>query len=397
MANGTSERDGGRREADVSHPNRRRSLYFALLLCLSARLLGLALGWLLWDLGLVPTHPTAPDQVYLDVPLEASWTLGVWQRLDAVYYLQIAMYGYKAEDGTVVFLPLYPLLVRAAGGVLDGQYLLAALLISSLACVGSLALLYEVTAEELGIEAAGRAIVYQALFPTAYVLIAPYAEPLTLLLILLTFRWARRERWWLAGLAAFAATLTRTRAVVLAIPLAYFHFRRFGFSARALRPELMVVAAPLVAVTAYNLYLVQRGLPWVVEEYTHHWFSKPAIPGTDLWIALRKLGAGELNFQRSLALGLTLLFIGLTVVALKRLPLQYGLFMTGYLLYALSRHEMADRPLLSMSRHVLLLFPGFMLLGKWGRHPWIHRLILYPSFALYLFLMGVFFMWGYAE
>jgi hypothetical protein len=24
-------------------------------------------------------------------------------------------------------------------------------------------------------------------------------------------------------------------------------------------------------------------------------------------------------------------------------------------------------------------------------------LILYPSLALYLFLMGVFFMWGYAE
>jgi hypothetical protein len=50
-----------------------------------------------------------------------------------------------------------------------------------------------------------------------------------------------------------------------------------------------------------------------------------------------------------------------------------------------------------VSRHVLVVFPGLVLLGAAGRRPWLHRLILYPSLALYLFLMGVFFMWGYAE
>jgi len=32
-----------------------------------------------------------------------------------------------------------------------------------------------------------------------------------------------------------------------------------------------------------------------------------------------------------------------------------------------------------------------------GRRHWLHRLILYLSLSLYLFLMGVFFIWGYAE
>ena len=34
--------------------------------------------------------------------------------------------------------------------------------------------------------------------------------------------------------------------------------------------------------------------------------------------------------------------------------------------------------------------------SEWVR-VWVHRLVLYPSLVLYRFLMGVFFLWGYAE
>jgi hypothetical protein len=30
-----------------------------------------------------------------------------------------------------------------------------------------------------------------------------------------------------------------------------------------------------------------------------------------------------------------------------------------------------------------------------GRNPWSHRLIAYPSLALYLYFSGQFFMWGW--
>jgi len=102
-------------------------LGLAIALCLIARLAGLALGGLLWQQGLIPTQPASPDQIYLDLPPVtgpvAGWTLGVRQRLDTVYYLQIAAHGYSADNGTVVFPPLYPLLNRLVGGVQGGQYL----------------------------------------------------------------------------------------------------------------------------------------------------------------------------------------------------------------------------------------------------------------------------------
>jgi hypothetical protein len=386
-------------------------LALAVALCLAARLVGLALGWVLWQQGLVPIHPTGPDQVYLDVePMTGpvtGWALGVWQRLDTLYYLQIATSGYSADNGTVVFPPFYPLLIRLVGAVLGGRYLLAALLISSVACVGVLVLVYKITLMQFDAGAARRAAVYQVFFPTAYVLIAAYAEPLMLWLILLAFLWARQDRWWLVGIVAFLATLTRLQAVMLVVPLTYIYLRRCGLSrhtlcahtlfAHTLRPQVLALAAAPAAALGYNLYLAWRGLPSVQIGFAQQWHSTLAVPGTDLLIALRELLAGGMNMQRALSLGLVTLFLVLTGVALRRLPPEYGLYMATILLYTLSRHDVAGRALLSVSRHVLVVFPGFVLLGAAGRRHWRHRLILYPSLALYLFLMGVFFMWGYAE
>jgi hypothetical protein len=53
------------------------------------------------------------------------------------------------------------------------------------------------------------------------------------------------------------------------------------------------------------------------------------------------------------------------------------------------------KPLYSFSRYTLVFFPTFMILGDIGRRPWPNRLILYPSFLLYLYFAGQFFMWGW--
>lgn len=365
-------------------------------LWLTARLIGLALGWLLWQLGLVPPDPATPPQVYLDVGPVAGWALGVWQRLDTPSYLSIAAQGYRADNGSVVFAPLYPLLIRLVGTALGGQFLLAALLISSVACVGLLALLYQITAREFDAGSARRAVVYQIFFPAAYVLIAAYAEPLMLCLILLAFLWARRGRWGLAGTAACLATLTRFQAVVVVLPLTYIYLRRFGLTRRAWHPEVLALVAAPAALLGYHVYLAWPGLPSVETGLAQQWYAMLALPGTNLLNALRALLAGGMTLPRALSLGLTILFLVLTGVAFRRLSPEYGLYMAAILLYTLSRYEPGGRALLSVSRPVLAAFPGFMLLGAAGRRRWLHRLILYSSLALYLFLMGIFFLGGYA-
>jgi len=46
---------------------------------------------------------------------------------------------------------------------------------------------------------------------------------------------------------------------------------------------------------------------------------------------------------------------------------------------------------------MIRLFPAFFLLGWVGaRSPWLNRLILYPSLALWLFLSANFVLWGWS-
>ena len=59
--------------------------------------------------------------------------LSIWQRWDANWYQQIATNGYVANDGTLAFYPLYPLLARMASTFLGGQIVLAELIVSSAA------------------------------------------------------------------------------------------------------------------------------------------------------------------------------------------------------------------------------------------------------------------------
>lgn len=53
------------------------------------------------------------------------------------------------------------------------------------------------------------------------------------------------------------------------------------------------------------------------------------------------------------------------------------------------------KPLYSFSRYTLAFIPTFMLLGRAGQNGIIHRLILYPSVALFLYFSGQFFIWGW--
>ena len=60
-----------------------------------------------------------PEQVIRD---GEPWSLflSTWQRWDAIWYQRISEDGYRPGDGTVRFMPLYPLLVRAVALPLGG-------------------------------------------------------------------------------------------------------------------------------------------------------------------------------------------------------------------------------------------------------------------------------------
>ncbi len=378
----------------------RRALLWGVGLTLVARLLALGFGFLLWQAEEVPLGPEREDQLYLGSepmvgPL-SGWTLGVWQRHDTMHYIEIAQDGYEVNRHNIVFPPLYPMLIRA-GTAVGLDPLVASLLIATIATALALAVLYRMTEDILGIIGAQHTVIYQVVIPFGYILIAGYAEPLMLLLTVLALYLARRNHWALAGLSAFLATMTRSHAAALALPLLAVAWRRFDHRPwRSIGAWWAVAAGPL-ALVAYQAYLISSGLPTVYEVYRDRWRSVGALPGYDAWLSVRQLVTDGLPAARMMALVALVVVVTLTVVAFRKLPVEFGLYSLAMLLVVLSRHDQAGRPLLSFARQAIVIFPSWMALAAWVRSRPAHLIITYGALILNLLLMSAFFMWGFAE
>ena len=96
------------------------------------------------------------------------------------------------------------------------------------------------------------------------------------------------------------------------------------------------------------------------------------------------------------SIGIPMIFtsgsILISVMTLSSMPRSLSWAVT---LFVLLLRRTTLQPLVSMSRYVLVLFPAFMIWGRWGRNPRIQRLIIYSSVALLLYLSGQFAMWGW--
>jgi len=340
--------------------------------------------------------PTAPDPLlrpYQGVePIIGGWAelvLGVWQRFDTLWYLKIATHGYSPEDGSTVYFPLYPLLIRAGGKILLGNYLLAALIISNLAYIGLLFYLYRLTTLLLEEETARRTVVYLAIFPTTFFFLAGYTESLFLLFTLAAFWYAHQKRWWLAGILGFLASLTRLQGVILILPLLYFYFKR----ERQVRPTLLAFFLIPLGTASFLFYQYSLGAS-LFDLYQSHLHAQFVLPWDNVIATAQKILSPEGTFINVVNLTMTFVFLAMAVISFRALPLAYSLYMALTIFLLLWRRTTAQ-PLVSMSRYVLTLFPAFIIWGRWGENPWVNRLIVYPSIALLIYLCGQFAIWGW--
>lgn len=385
--------------------------------------------WAVLVLTIIPL-PKTPDEVvrpYLNEPVFdegiSGLLLGPWQRFDSQHYLRIARQGYATEADSV-FPPLYPLAVRGVGELIGGgpvANMTAAIFIGNLAYLSLLILLHRVTSAELGDRFATRSLVYLAIFPTGFFLLAPYTESLFILLALAAVWQARQGRFWLAGGLGLLASLTRLTGWILVIPLVYEWWRQSGAVGRAsLRTELTATAKetirmvfaklatrhsplattlPAVGTAVFLLWRWWASLPSLAVIYEQYWFQITGFPGQDLGTAVNTFffsgtaRAGEFTLVIDF---LTVFFLlGTTIWTFRRLGATYGLYSALLLLFMLLPASENFKPLYSFSRYALAFFPTFMLLSVAGERPWLNRLILYPSIILYLYFSGQFFIWGW--
>jgi len=271
----------------------------------------------------------------------------------------------------------------------------AALLISNLALIGALAMLYRLGEALFDTSSARRVVAYWMLFPTAFFLMAVYTESLFLFLTLAAFDFARRSRWIIAALFGALAALTRLQGVLLVIPLAWMWWQNdrrlptadhciahvIGFT-----PLLLIPLATAAFLALTNLSLLSS--------YVGELHARFVLPWDNLGALIALLASGRASVVDGLNLLTTLGFGAMMVAVWRVLPREYGLYALAMYLAPLFRMTTAQ-PLVSMDRYALAIFPVFVLWGVWGKHAWVNRAFVYLSFPLQLYLSAQFVLWGW--
>jgi hypothetical protein len=290
-----------------------------------------------------------------------------FERFDALWFLRIASSGYQTGDGSAAFFPLYPLAIRAVSWVMGGHPFAASLLVSNAATAGGLCVVYALTASERSIATARRTVLFVALFPTSFFFFAPYSESLFLLLAATTFWAARSRRWAAAGAAGALAALTRNVGIVLASALVVEAFHQRAEGRGSVLPGLGAAVAVGLGMLAYLAYWWAKVGDWLAPanqqanwQRTFSWPWTTLVDGTR--DAFRYLGNANGGYWLIDWL-IVVPVVGASVFALLRYRPSYSVYLWGGLLIPLS-FVFADRPLMSMPRFVLPLFPAFWALAE---------------------------------
>lgn len=305
---------------------------------------------------------------------------GVW---DSYWYMDIAQNGYStigSIEGSpgqtnFPFFPLYPLLMRFLGNLAGGKYFLAGLVISNVSLLLACYLLYKLVEAEKNTRIARRSVKYLFLFPVSFIFSGVFTESLYLLLTLLCFYLARRQKWWLAGLCGALLSATRTLGVLIALPLCFEYLQSIRFKPRNIRPNslfLLLVPLGLLGFSIYSYRMTGDFLYFKTNQAA--WGREILNPMVVLWNGLRQ----------GLAEGSSKKLIETSFGALTVIMLMFGYKKIGFSYWLLGMYSIII-PLAagidSIPRYTLPIFPLFIVFASISRNKaWDDGLTLFLGF-----------------
>jgi Gpi18-like mannosyltransferase len=322
-----------------------------------------------------------------------------WERFDALWFLRIASTGYSTSDGSAAFFPLFPMLVRAVSFALGGRPFAAGMIVANVAFAAALCVLYLLTAEERSIETAKTTVLLMAVFPSALFFYAPYSEPVFLLLALVAFRAARRRSWFAAGVAGGLASLTRSVGIALAPALAIEAIHQWRQDEHSPAAGLAASIAPAGGLGLYAAYWYARSGDALAPVHQQaNWQREFSWPWMTLYHATRDMidlaGSPNGGYWAIDWLIVVPILAASVYVAVRYRP-SYAVYTWIGLLVPLF-YVFQPRPLMSMPRFVLPLFPAFWGLAELAAARGISRTAVAAASAGGLgFLMVLFVNWYY--
>lgn len=274
---------------------------------------------------------------------------------DGRHFLDISISGYS-EKSKYAFFPLYPILLDFFS-FNNRSFLYAGILINLLALLGSiyilLLLLKKFNMNPL------KAVIYLLIFPTSFYLLAVYSESLFLFLTLMTFYFAEKKKFYIAGFFSSLASITRITGIAVILSLvAYLFLSKLRF-----REKFITVMISSSGLLCYSIYLyLQTGNPFYffISELT--WGRSIEIPGANirdavLYTAVNGIRPESFTILSDLLFTIFGLGMGIRVIRFLKPPLAV------YTIAALFI-PLTTALLLSVPRFLLVVFPIFIVLAK---------------------------------
>jgi len=324
----------------------------------------------------------------------ANWILRLtepWRHWDTPYYLKIAETWYSPRGPELSFPPVYPILIGILGRILGGAYLPAALLISWVSLITACILLVQIYRDYTDEQTTQRAVKYLLLFPTAFFLFAGYTESLFLVFLLLSWRGAKQGIWWQAGVFGLLATFTRFIGVYLLAAYAWMWLK--APSHQKVRMAAWLAPIPLALMVWFwiteRLYAISPSTAVL-----KFWYLRTAWPWEGVINSIKLILDSSDIFEKIYIypdlLAVFLFSWAVGWVAKKGWwpeVIFLGVSLGSFLIKVLE-----SGILISTSRYVLVLFPGFLLLAEWGKNRWFDWLWSAVSFISMLLLATFFFV-----
>lgn len=330
--------------------------------------------------------------------IDASW------RWDSGWYSYIAQHGYPSTPDFqgVAFFPLFPYILRAFYLILPASwYFFEGVIINHLIFLLALVPVWLYAERVGGRPVARRTLFLLCIFPAALFFNAIYTEALFLLFSALTLVLFQRDRFGSAGVAGFFACLTRSFGVFLAasglIYAAIYWFRRRESLGRTVWRIATLALIPLGIVVFMLMQLDIYGDPtlFLKVQSAAGWSHVKVFPLVSLYHAidysLYHHSLTVINFMDAVNTGALAIALVLGIVLLRSDPAGAVYSLLSVLL-VLATPSGGDT-LMSGARYVAVLFPIFVMLGRWAERRWFFGLLTAIFLPLSVALTILFVRW----
>jgi hypothetical protein len=292
-------------------------------------------------------------------------------RYDSGWLNGIARDGYEYVAGgrsNLAYFPVYPMLMRYVGrlfGRRPEDFFFAGIIVSWVAFVLAMVVLYELARLALTPRRAERAVLLAAIFPFGFFFGVVYTESVFLLFTLLSFYGFQTRRWMLGGGAGALATATRVNGVLMVPALAWVAWHSAGPEPRDRVRAAGALALTVCGIGAYSLYVYSLSgnpIEWAasIQRWGYHPGGSPLEGPLRLIQALATRPyaflAGEHAAPYDVLNGVTaLIFVAAVPFVWSRFGAGYGLFMLANLWLPLSSGQYEG-----LGRYFSVMFPCFI-------------------------------------